>query len=277
MLGVNLRMESPLLFLHLKRLASKNRVYFMSALNVNLLNKDINNISLTFNKFLSFLEGRSIYNRVLLKKVAFHKFLFLINTELAQSVLCKPLLLFFSEIFSRYKVNLHSIPSVVSKKIQQTSQQYRSFTFSVLQRYVGNISLAEMGLYKTSLHSSFLQNISTRQSGLNLYIDDLISIDQQKHNSSNDINVLFTQTIYINQMFNNSALSSNYSLILPFKSQYVEDNEYFFDIFMQQKALVSVKPNTLNEKSFSEIFKSLSTFVTKASNIFLFPSLHTMA
>lgn len=267
LLGVNLRMESPLLFLHIKRLVAKNRIFLISTLNINVLQKNIYNLSLTFNGLVSFLEGRSVYNRILLKKLFSHRFLFLTNLEFSVSVAFKNLLMILTNIFSKYYMYNIKLKSLV-KSPRNLAFSSPAFSISVLQRYVGNISLSEMGFHG-ECKGAF--EVCNAFQGLSLYIDDTGShgYDSVKARS----NILFMQSRFITKLFNNKSLVSNFSLILPFKSLYVEDNQSFFDIFLKQKLIANIKPAVLNEKSLSEILQTFSTFIAKDSTVFVQPFL----
>lgn len=266
MLGINLRMESPLLFLHIKRLVAKDRVYLISTLNTNILQKNINNLSLTLNGLVAFLEGRSAYNRILLKKMLFHKFLFLVNMEFSTTKAFKDLSLVFVKIFSKYCIismksnNLFKLNSVKDMTI------YPTFSTSVLQRYVGNISLSEMGLYNIKQNAF---NKGNCFKGLNVYIDTINTEFYKGKLANNNSNILLTQSRFVTKLLNEPELFSKFSLILPFKSLYTEEGQQFFDLFMNQKAIVNVKPSVLNEKSFSDILTTLSTFMMRDSMMFV--------
>lgn len=267
LLGVNLRMESPLLFLHIKRLAYKGRLQIITALNINLIQENINNLSLTLNDLISFLEGRSKYNRILLKKLVFHRFLVLANQEISTSTNFKPMLLILKQIFSRYR-------SLFNKTIFLPSLNNSFFfSISILQRYVGNISLSEMGLYglKSNVYENSCKKPNVNKLTLSL---DVIENENVKYcnRNNNTSNILFIQTTNINQILRQSHSNFRYSLVLPFKPLYVEENEIFFDIFLKQKSIVNVKPTNLNEKSFSDLLRTFSTFIFRKSSFFFFHS-----
>lgn len=143
-----------------------------------------------------------------------------------------------------------------------------TFSISVLQRYVGNISLSEMGFHGADRSAFEVCNVFQ---GLSLYIDDIGSYGYDSFKAGS--NILFMQSRFITKLFNNKKLASNFSLILPFKSLYVEDNQPFFDIFLKQKLIANIKPAVLNEKSLSEILQTFSTFIAKDSTVFVQPSL----
>lgn len=271
-LGVNLRMEAPLLFLHLKRLYSLGRIVVLSALQTVFFEKKVNNVGLTLNKFIAFLEGRTVYNRMVVKKLFFYKFLFLINVEHSTMSFFQPLKAVFSKIFKELEFGLSNNFFANSGLILNTiiGKQTSTLSFGVLQRYVGNISVNEFALISMSSSYKFFSNFKSR---LNLYIDTVCPTTVVKSNTNVDSNILLAQSSYINEIFQNPNFLS-FSLIMPFKSVYINTEEVFFDLFMREKSVVNIKPASLNERSFEAILDTFSLYITKTSQLSLLKLLH---
>jgi hypothetical protein len=155
--------------------------------------------------------------------------------------------------------------SIKRTLVPSMNVNFVSLSFGVLQRYVGNISAGEFAFVSRS--TPYDLTLSHKgPSVLNVCVD--VAESAQSVIGSTDLNILFAQSAYINEIFKRTT--SSFSLIIPYKSIYVNEEESFFDAFLRQKSVINVKPASLDEKSLEEIFNTFSLYVVKMSTISVF-------
>ena len=136
--GVNLRMESPLLYFNLQRKVKKKKisVFSLGAAYSNF-KETLRDIGVVSTSFLELIEARLLYSRIIFKSIVFSRLYFVLNYIYSTHSFGFRVLEFFF-----YKVTgiINSSEGTSFFNIKEDLG-----CIGVLQRYVGLIVLAELG------------------------------------------------------------------------------------------------------------------------------------
>jgi hypothetical protein len=162
-IGLNIRLENPLLNLQLKNLVSNNKLKVYS-LGSNYYNSyNIHSIGVNFSSYLKMIEGKSSLNQILFE--VFDRFFVLVNQKITFSNLFK-----FSFMFLNNFVKFSNI--------KLSNNFFENSFISVLPRSVGFISSSELGFSHSE--NAYL---NYKHKNLNYYLgfDDVVE-NKQKSN-----------------------------------------------------------------------------------------------
>lgn len=238
LLGVNLRMEAPLLYLQFKKLYNKgflNLYQSNSSFNVDFVNDK--QLGITMKNLIKLFEGRSDKARLLINKFLFYKYLVLINLEVSYSPLFSQLQILFERFFNfiEFLYKQAGLVSAISgDQIQDVSA--KNTFYGVIQRYVGNISITEIGIslvYNQMLYDSYFLN---KRGVLHFFYDATIDTQLRIYKNSTNYNLKPNSILFNSSISDLTPLKDQMMLIIPFKGLYEEDQS-FLDIFLCKKYL----------------------------------------
>lgn len=251
-IGLNLRLEAPLLFLQIARLIKFKQIKLLTfnALNYNNIYKQQNQIGVSVCNLLQFIEGRLKLSRFFFKYFIFYKCLVFLPESL--NVSFTPMSLIFN-VLSIFKENLYSI---YSKKIYFFNKVMISdfFIISVIQKNTSNLSLYEIGLpylFQNKLSKAFPSNQLILAYDTSLFFSTKI-FKKLKQSGSEVYSILFSMNSY------ESSLLEKFNLIIPLANIY-QINESFLNLYLNiyktQKVNVNKTYDVLN------IFQAFTTFI----------------
>lgn len=254
-IGVNLRMEAPLLYLQFKKLYNKGFLQlYQSHSSFKVDNMNQNQFGVTMKSLLKLFEGRSDKTRLFVNKYLFYKYLILINLEVSYSPLFSQLFILFDKFFSfldfLYK---QSGFCIVSEDNTKSESSAKNMFYGVIQRYVGNISITEIGF--SLIFNQNLMKGHTLNFFYDITVDSQFCISEQVSAKEFNVNsILFNSTV--SEL---TLLKNQMSLIIPFKGP-LEEDQSFLDIFLHNKISKKIIPENTLRKNLEEIFTALSLF-----------------
>lgn len=259
LVNVNLRMEAPILYLQLKKLQAKGAVSFFT-IGSGFFRKDNINIQngISLNSFIKLLECRSSMVRLFLKHAAFYKFLILMNLELVHNNI-KGIFNFFRLLIEGDINNVFKLNSKVFFNDES------NIIFSVLQRYVGHISYAELALSNSS--SLVLNDIvnSNLNSSTNIFFDTSAGTNVKLKHCLKETNNLSNNVLFNSSNFDISSFNGFFNLILPVKGFYDTEGVYM-DVFLKKKKSSLIVPAMTTHKNLVEVLTALSIYMRLTLN-----------
>jgi len=263
LLGVNLRMEAPLLYLQFKKLYNKgflNLYQSNSSFSVDFVND--NQLGITMKSLIKLFEGRSDKARLFINKFLFYKYLILINLEVSYSPLFSKLVILFERFFNFVEFLYKQAGLISFLPKDQTQETLAKNTFyGVIQRYVGNISITEIGLslvYNQMLYNSYFSN---KQGVLNFFYDTTIDTQLRIYKNLTYHNIKPNSILFNSSISDLMPLKDQMMLVIPFKGLYEEDQS-FLDIFLHKKISKKILPENILRKNLEEIFTALVLYTT---------------
>jgi len=252
-------MEAPILYLQLKKLQAKGAVSFFT-IGSGFFRKDNINIQngISLNSFIKLLECRSSMVRLFLKHAAFYKFLILMNLELVHNNI-KGIFNFFRLLIEGDINNVFKLNSKVFFNDES------NIIFSVLQRYVGHISYAELALSNSS--SLVLNDIvnSNLNSSTNIFFDTSAGTNVKLKHCLKETNNLSNNVLFNSSNFDISSFNGFFNLILPVKGFYDTEGVYM-DVFLKKKKSSLIVPAMTTHKNLVEVLTALSIYMRLTLN-----------
>lgn len=257
-------MEAPLLYLQFKKLYNKGFIHVYqsnSSFKVDD-NTNKNQFGVTVKSLFKLFEGRSDKTRLFVNKFLFYKYFILINLEVSYSSLFPQLFVLFNRFFSFLDLLYKQAGLVlVSEMVQKSESFVKNMLYGVVQRYVGNISITEIGLSliynKIQLKSFFNCN----KNALNFFYD--ITVHSQSRISEQvEIEESCSNSILFNSSITDlSLLKNQVLLVIPFKGP-LEEEQSFLDVFLHNKISKKIIPENTLRKNLEEIFTALFLYST---------------
>ena len=271
-IGLNIRLENPLLNLQLKNLVSSNKIKVYS-LGSNYYNSyNINSIGVSFSSYLKMIEGKFILNQSLFE--SFDSFFILINQRLNFSNLFKFSFIFLSNFikFSNIKIlnNLfeNDFISVLPRSIGFISTSEEGFS------HLENINLSYNNNKSLNYYLGFDDFIENKQSGnewscyqgqhggdflskINLVLPTLLFLEKNSQflNFKGELQKTNLVLVGFNDLFDDVILFN--SLITLFNEKFYYLNSFYNIIFFSLNLKVSnlnfsfkTKKNTVSFKTF---------------------------